>query len=673
MKHLSSVVSALILLSACKTTNSSEIKHDAGQPTRTNSPYFWTSLTTNEFLNSQGITPASQKTLLFTENDPMVVRLQHWVDKLDTKLREVYPDRLKPVPKPVVRLINSPIKNAFVAATQICFDNVQFSFTGHSYPTPISSEITSAAANFNGWSIAIGSSGCHHEVITAPLLEKHLSLLNSAEKGCKLKVNILDKDRLMVTPIDECPLDSMMANENSDPSHTYIPFNVPAVSRDFVVYTSILEDTPEDEIIAVIYHELGHYYRTHGSFITHDYLYHLTNENPASVPKVSNDLAADNSAFLDARRLKSMNDINIPVLKAYTPIGLFNPIPGQTIHTALIKILATMAHTTATQICGDSSFTGLDCSSCIEILKIEKATPDFETKYERFLSFAGPIPGEDKKNYLLYEPLAKSCVNNIKTTTAAVPFDVIKPLITLDDLVTMLRSGNIDPTIFPVQEMPFGDFLVEATKRLKDHHEYDFNAEAYKTAMEIKIVAKKDTDDLETANQTIAKYVQKVNDEHLGYYTFEEEADNMSAESLAMIGFDNTVGGSMALTLVFDADRLAKCTALRANNWLDDQGKSIQIPWGTVSDEHPDSCFRTRDFDKEATAHGYPRVAQSPTKGLAPGWNQLMVDLKDRMKGMNEGEGAQAAVMRLIDKRRSGSTELCSYNKKFSRFGNLKN
>lgn len=116
----------------------------------------------------------------------------------------------------------------------------------------------------------------------------------------------------------------------------------------------------------------------------------------------------------------------------------------------------------------------------------------------------------------------------------------------------------------------------------------------------------------------------------LGWYTDEQEADELGIEWLSYLGFNPRLMGDGDLGLLkFDGERVPweECVRQREGNWFGEGNQPIVLAWGPLDDLHPKSCFRVNNSDREIMTHKYPIPTRSPSEGLRPTWGQLVAGI----------------------------------------------
>lgn len=104
----------------------------------------------------------------------------------------------------------------------------------------------------------------------------------------------------------------------------------------------------------------------------------------------------------------------------------------------------------------------------------------------------------------------------------------------------------------------------------------------------------------------------------VGYYTFEQEADELMVERLARLGIDPAFGAvSMIHFLEFSERTVStsaqtlnsqQCTAARnlTPRWTDSRGRLVKVPLGPLKDPHHSPCYRAYNMDQQIRVHAFP-------------------------------------------------------------------
>jgi hypothetical protein len=102
-------------------------------------------------------------------------------------------------------------------------------------------------------------------------------------------------------------------------------------------------------------------------------------------------------------------------------------------------------------------------------------------------------------------------------------------------------------------------------------------------------------------------------DRRLGYYSFEQEADEFALEFLPELGISTADGSEAMMRMLKNTKKVnppdldyEKCAALRAQNWMNTSKESVYVPIGNLADPHHSLCYRAYNLDREREAHRFP-------------------------------------------------------------------
>jgi hypothetical protein len=105
----------------------------------------------------------------------------------------------------------------------------------------------------------------------------------------------------------------------------------------------------------------------------------------------------------------------------------------------------------------------------------------------------------------------------------------------------------------------------------------------------------------------------------LGFYTTEQEADEIALELMSKIGVPPGVAVDKVLNMLktFGGDGIGwtECSMLRDHGWKDTNGADVSVPVGDPSNAHHNLCFRAFNMTREINAHRYEPVARPSAPG----------------------------------------------------------
>ncbi|MDQ3234836.1 MAG: hypothetical protein M3Q07_23775 [Pseudobdellovibrionaceae bacterium] len=609
----------------------------------------------NEFLDVLEIQPEDASANFMSPDAPMIKRLQFWVDKLDNQLRTLYPEKLVATPRPTVHILNMAESNAFVLGSILCFDNVRFSPDG-SIPTSFSpSEVH--AFHKEGY-ISRSTEPCIHRQASLKELQTHLALITRGNESCTLTAIQQGSDNFIVSPNVSCQVDSTLSSMKSDSAQYDVNFAVFSTSNDFVIQTGLLQNFSEEEVLAVTFHELKHFYGAHASVGGKNYLYHIEQENKPTKPIASDDLKETNISLRKAEIQKANSESSIESLKTLMKPSLYSAIEGQTAHTYIAKALFSLALTYERAYCGNKASYDSQCSVCQKFGEQWKKSAKLYPNFDADAGLVGLINDDGKTDYVLLESAAITCLNTVALTNNP-SADRLNEL-HLDIFISLIIPHlffDISELDFPNHSGKTGDFLVTISEVVRKSGRFEFIEADYAQFLSLKPKFNEAKSKNQEALAQLQAFNEKADKEKLGYYSQEQEADESALESLAMLGLDPRVGIETEIKILPNPAEQA-CRAQFEKGWPG------PIGWGPfTAGPHPAQCFRARNADKEITAHAYPKIAISPTSILKPSWSELLDDLNSRISGMQAISVGNQAITKAAVRAKLIRMNPCLYSK----------
>jgi Zn-dependent protease with chaperone function len=276
-----------------------EADHTLGKPTFAPYGWLWADETEEEFKQVVGETSMWSTPSYLPTDDPMTERLQFWIDRMDEALREAHPAALKHTPRPRVLVRNDDQINAWVSYIPVAW-KVPTRIGEATEPTmadggaPEEGDAGTEEGGAGGGAspggsgareLVIAKSGQITTAFATPLEREHgtrqlqqfLKFHNEGFSKCRLA---LEDDTLVLG--EECAVDGNVAARTSD-RLAYL-----ATGKWVTVTTGFIQAMlDEDRIVAVLAHELGHYYRAHSAQPTDvlNYFYNLGDGNHVHKPR----------------------------------------------------------------------------------------------------------------------------------------------------------------------------------------------------------------------------------------------------------------------------------------------------------------------------------------------------------------------------------------------------
>ncbi|HYX37281.1 MAG TPA: M48 family metalloprotease [Oligoflexus sp.] len=469
----------------------------------------------------------------YSAQHPMTLRLQAWADEIRRNMLKSTPT-LSVAPRPIIRIVQSDEINAYVSSAPVCIDVA--------ITTDPSAESVSASPSY----LTITEEGrldkstrpdqCSEIQgdITARLQAAQFALRNL--EGCKLSI---DGARVALSP--EC----LVGLTDRGNSFTGLFFNAP--HNYITLYSGLLKSASEPQIVGVLAHELGHYYMAHGMgrYEDYDYFYELKDRNSRAKPEP---LSPDHPLSALGDRIRQL------------PAVYFTKIEGQEFHSALYSVIRSMSHNIrdkeSASLCQRDK---PDCMSTCSRFK-ELMGDDYGGLLEN-MPYQLSGSDEAKNAYKQYEADVRSCLPLLN----AAPFEF-----------------NIKSTLgYLVNNQPIALPALRADEN------------ALELILDIDMIIKEKVGRIEIAKALV---VQEAQEKGLGWYTTEQEADDMGTEMVYRLGLDPMSFVEFTMTLA-EAKGHTECRQQYEAGFP----KSVSLK--NFDDLHHDYCFRAYNSYKEIEVH----------------------------------------------------------------------
>ncbi|MCX6110622.1 MAG: M48 family metalloprotease, partial [Proteobacteria bacterium] len=591
------------LLAACGTKpTSSKLQHDLGRPINNPSAFQWVDVPDDLYPALVGVrddrpkAPLNRGNLLAADH-PVTQRMQFWLDQVDASLRQAHGSDLAQVPRPRAKVFLSNGVNAFVSTVPVCLElkaiilRAEGSAGGDESSGPSTDDEAWAFSRHSG-EFAVMKVGEHGAASGGfNCVKSGLSLTQQVDD---LRWNLRDLPDCKVTVDGDlatlsagCPRMPGRAPLSTRPRRLVMS----AVSNQVTIFSATLELMSEHEMAAVLAHELGHYYMAHGVTPAAQYgiFYHIDAVNPDHKP-VSDPVSAE----LGKRLMAAIHRM--------VYFTVFQPMPQQRLHSSLYLPLRAMAPLLSTI----TASVGTDHCQLLNHFFAQEPAAQLLTGFP----YRPMTQQAEREAYERFESLALSCASSIQLS----PDD--------DRVVTALTRelGREDHRLIQaIQPMPSATSL---TRLLLTLSELAIPQAAAKQATMM--------------NALYSEAIQQ----NLGWFTAEQEADELSAEWLDSLGINPTALVESLLKIIKATEttgtepatgtiRAAACEALYRHGWHHDDGSAAMVPVALWNDIHHSGCFRAFNADREIRAHHLDKhqSTQAPSSG-SKGWEELVTELK---------------------------------------------
>ncbi len=550
---------------------------------------------------------------LLPEDHPVTRRTQFWLDELDAALRSEYATMMKNVPKPKAYASSDSSPNASVNKVDVYYRApVELNAS-----VPTTKENTIAAvvikpnrAGLSG-NLEDGLDYDLQEEASSWQTERKLTKEEAIElsKWCsgnlssciftveedasrpeKFKI-VLDK-KSKVESSSESLLNGKAQAEG---------FVFPAVGNQVHVSASLLTKYKnEEEFVAVLAHELGHYYRAHGINMATDYGYFYEAK--------PNEPYADAPPKAPPVMHQEMQTIAKQISEASLLLDGYHSIPEQKIPSALVTGALMAAEQLATIHSQDKSC--IECPILDSLLKNQSELIGADT-YRYGSGFPkDPLPDKNMEKFRQFETafLSLAARTQIEASDNLVPGKV--PL----DKVKGYFKYELDKTpwyVDPSKYQTLGDYFAAATSEVR------------------------------RAESSLVDAYNKAKALRMGHFTHEQEADEQSLHMLALIGIKPDTEAQEILTLgkaleptrglpappVLSSQTAEKLLNLNRNKtvWKDEKGETLYVPMGNPDEPHHYMSYRSYHMSTRTAALGLNHLPAVRTPVLPTDMNWLEV------------------------------------------------
>ncbi len=526
-------------------------------------------------------------------SSPILKRVQHWLTILDKNLRKRHPEQMANVPAPRAQVIVQSDPNAFVMPIPVCVDvPVWIDTTQELTEANMASSLAFSAqgAVLAPWNGRI----CVDIEDDEAYIRQYVKDFNKRDLDCQLSLRDVDGTLTMVVG-DECPKEPRVQLAAGGASVTLYP-----TASLVTIQSGILDIMDEEAFVSVLGHELGHYYMSHPDVSnpeSYDYFYTSHVENHASKPAAEEEAAAYGKAAMGVKVANRR----------------YRKVPGQKYRSELYLSMLGMVQTIAAkQECdaADEGDAAVVCNQACAKLADTTKSASFKQTMGKFpfakLSDAGV------KLYKAFENDVGACFKGVKVGDEGAEEG---KAISASSFGYLL---NIDRTIANLWKYTeIGDSLVDTL------------ASAVSS--------------LVRAEKELLSPLHEAHKRRLGWYTPEQEADDLAVEWMAQIGIkpQAVIDSEFALSKFIDSmyaeagiERYptelstAECMQLYKNKWRDANGKYVFVAVGDYTDNHHSSCYRAWNADREIVAHKI-QVAGVDSAPAGESWAEIQQAARD--------------------------------------------
>ncbi len=539
-------------------------------------------------------------------------RLQFWIDLIDQTMRSRHPNALAPVPRPKAFVIDSKNVNAFQGAVSVCYENPialpKSAANASAAPAiSISADLTNSfhldprmtQTGFIPLEKFDARSCISRTLKTLDEAQSFVQWFNSNYSSCKLKATPGTTGNL-----PQLSISPSCANLGKGPKYSSAQrLMITASSNWIMALTGLIKDyTDEEQMVSILAHEMGHYYRAHMVAPASDYQYYYRQ----STVMPGNDTRPKRP--VDPVDAKLLSDTGTFIAKTAAGFrGYAKPDPVEHYHPAVFdSIVNAIEAIDESQACAPNSDCSKACSAALADLGTHDNNGYFQTTFPH-----SPASGDTLSKLKTFEAAVRTCAQNVPVIDGmSQPGKGLGSFETLQAITTASRVVS-----------QFGD-LPRDTKGNLTVKTLDDALEFY-------------NDFTKNADAQLQQNYQKSEQLTLGMYSFEQEADEVGNEILSLIGIPTSKAVDAVLTLAALLEAKSghpyppalssqECTALRENDWKDSFGKPVFIHMGDFVDPHHTGCYRAFHFFEETKLHGLIDKASPPPQAPGDAWANVI-------------------------------------------------
>jgi hypothetical protein len=612
------VLALPVVLVACGKGSepASRTEHTIDEPTRGTDAWMWRSTTTAEYDKVVAPLVGLDAHAFLPQSHALVQRVQQWVDRLDRHLREQSPEALANVPTPIARVIEDSTPNAFVAAMPVCYttDVRLASGTPTASTTVDAVMLDTATGAVQAWPDELA---CAPGGSTADVLPALVARFNAHSDACQVAVG---PGGATLAPGSACERGSEL-----DGMRRARKVVVLQTANVITVHTGLFATMTESEFVAVIAHELGHFYRSHATSqgSEYDFFYTLGRRNSSARPVAEPALRELGESAAVASTLLAASDE-------------YATVQGQAIRSELFFAVGTAMR---------GACAAGDCPAACESAVAAQQSGAFLSGVRQFPfgSETASLPA----TYRSYEAKSLQCLDQIalgagtEQTADTIGWQRFMSYVAAPQWPSWLANLDDSTLQFVASALQLASLRIGTPTGAT-------LGDAVRAASEA--LNQQDADGIGT--------LREAHERHLGFYTAEQEADEESIEWITDLGLapDNAVNAMISLgaeeTTSLRGLSLggSDCDGLRQASWLDADGSYSFVPVGDYSEVHHSTCYRVFNMAREIEAHGYHAATDTPPLAPTDVWTGVQRTARGLLGAPSGRPGPVFAAARALPK-----------------------
>lgn len=540
--------------------NDAHVAHTIGEPVAFPAAWQWLDLPRETYISQ--LESWGFRERVYSEDALVSQRGQFWLEAMDRYFRAADPQGVVNVPPPRLLLLGSRAHNGFTGAVNLCFNvDIDAPSRAPTYP----GEVTSSQYLFLGREgyLRPAAMNCHQDFgDDLSLLQTIIDDFNADQtdpEACHLR---LTGRRLSTW--GQCRVDPGVSPAN----RLTVLVNSPYIT----IFEGIIRDWSEDEFVAILAHELGHYYRAHTTASESRFSYFYQEEPAGNAPSRPVP-AVDPQQKALAREVRTMA-LRFATMPAAPGVARLNR-----------SVFSSLVLSPQAKFRGD--ILGWEMVVQSPILGPRSGLPPFFEECRSFTKLATPA------NIGVVFDYADSSSS-----------DALQTYMDLENAflqcAARLTPGALSFLDWSLIDAGIPDWIRE------EYLQSEQRQREVTTFADMVVAA---SDFMQVVEQDYLTLLNRVRDARLGWYTGEQEADEISMELLAALGQDPRA--AIRVQFNFLRERVNSrefgyetCSRFAEAGFRNPDGSEAYVPVGYV-DTHHSSCFRALNLHRELEAHHY--------------------------------------------------------------------
>ncbi len=583
---------------APRTFNTADVQHVDGQLVTGRHPTYWAQVSPAEhekLIKAIQNQQDPKSTVNVTWEHPIIQRLQIWVDAIDSAARKTIWGQkyMVATPKPRVLLTDDESPNAFVAPAFVKY-SADITVPGNNGKTAEVGTIMTTSTGPNTMAVMVEA--------FMPTVFGRYEFLG----------DVVDRQRFVINKLGGSCLPQNVGQGRISyvdckiPENTSAKHGVTYLSKQtapyITVHIGLLRMMDEESVIATLAHELGHYYRAHATddnMLGSGFFYYEKDSATAKQPVAIVDASIEKQgrAALEAAVNRIPNGIPGTIIENEVLMGLLR----STVHekfSAFSDLKSAEFQGVADQY-GFVPFHAVLLRKC-RAVHANKIDCDAFEKALANPAVASVLSEEKSPEKSAYDALERALL----AATSDLKIGRYENKISISSADISMRDA------FFSSHNNVSEGVLSACGRAYGNETYRTKQTVFPLRQLLFMCSSEINQSRRAADAMVGSLVLR----GIGWYTTEQEADEIAAEAISSVGIDAQKASSHLWALFkYIYEKKAKvtgvdyltCQNLARNNFGIGTGNVRTVALGDWADNHHDLCYRIYNMTRDLLVHNY--------------------------------------------------------------------